>query len=176
MSTVSSAAKDSVIYHVQPGDSLSKIIRYYYGTVGIPQQQAIIKEIIADNPYITNPNVIYPGQALIIDIPQNYKSSAGNQATPTINADKKDFKPLVQQWHKGDKQEQSFYAAMTPYLLGTGSAGIGMIETNFKTNAPIVAKIAGLYNDYKEGKITKGQYDGRRAGLLQQLKTKLGPT
>lgn len=176
MPITASPAKDSVLYHVQPGDNLSKIIKNYYGAVGIQQQQVIIKEIMADNPFVTNPSVIYPGQALIIDIPTSYKSPAGKQTTPTVNADKKDLKPLVQKWQKGDKQEQSFYAAMSPYLLGTGSAGLTMIETNFKTNAPIVAKIAELYNQYKEGKITKGQYDGRRASLLQQLKTKLGPT
>jgi len=52
-------------------------------------------------------------------------------------------------------------------LRGTGSTGLIMVDTSFKTNASLIAKLAENYNEYKSGKITKGQYDSRRRGTVK---------
>ena len=51
-----------------------------------------------------------------------------------------------------------------------------MIDHTFKTNAPLISEVADAYNDYKAGKITKGQYDYKRGKLINKLRLKLGPT
>ncbi len=168
---------DTIFYYVQPGDNLSNIIRHYHGPLSLQQQQRIIKQIQADNPQLTNPNRIYPGQALLIDLPQKYcPAPSTKQATPTVIADKRVFKPLMQQWQNATSEEKGWLSAITPVLLGTGAAGFTMIDTTFKTNTSLVTEMAENYNDYKANNITKGLYDSRRQKLLYKLKTKLGPT
>lgn len=48
-------APKGIVYTVKPGDSLSAIAKMYNTTVG---------SIMRDNPSITNPNLIYPGQQI----------------------------------------------------------------------------------------------------------------
>ncbi len=61
---------DTILYDVSTGDSLSAIIKKYYGNISPQQQQKIINTIMQENTELTNPNTIYPGQTLVIDIPQ----------------------------------------------------------------------------------------------------------
>lgn len=168
--------QDTILYHVQPGDSLSKIIRNYYGSVNPQLQNSIISQIKADNPQIIDPNKIFPGQAFLIDIPQQFSPVGGtSQQTPMICTGKEEIKPLVQAWGKATREEREWMSWMTPLLMGTGAASLSMIDTTFKTNTSIVSEIAENYSDYKDGKITKGQYDHRRIKSLHKLKTQLGP-
>lgn len=166
---------DTILYHVRLGDSLGAIIRHYYGPLSLEQQNAVIRQIQAENPEVTNPNLIYPGQALIIDIPQQHSTSLASR-TPIIQAGKDSIKPLQQQWQKSTPPEKELLSALAPIMLGAGSAGMMMIDTTFRTNVPLVAEMAKNYNDLKKNKVTKAQYDHKRRSLLQQLKTKLGPT
>ena len=135
MVTNTTGKQDTIFYHVQPGDSLSKIIRHYYGSINPQQQNSIISQIRADNPQIADPNKIYPGQAFLIDIPPQYCPAFGlNQQTPLVSTDKSTIKPLVQQWQKATSEERSWLSVMTPVMLGTGAAGLSMVDTTFKTN------------------------------------------
>lgn len=59
---------DTIIYHVRAGDSLSRIISNYYGSVSLQKRQAIVAQIQNDNPKVTNPHQIMPNQLLLIDI------------------------------------------------------------------------------------------------------------
>lgn len=59
--TVKSAGEASDFYEVKSGDSLSKIAKHYYGD---PMKYQIIFE--ANQPMLTNPDLIYPGQTLRI--------------------------------------------------------------------------------------------------------------
>lgn len=61
-------------------------------------------------------------------------------------------------------------------MLGTGAAGMTVIDKTFAANAPTLAEMVENYESYKAKKITKGQYDYRRRNLLNQLASKLGPT
>lgn len=59
--TVTSAGEAADMYEVKSGDSLSKIAKHYYGD---PMKYQIIFE--ANQPMLTNPDLIYPGQTLRI--------------------------------------------------------------------------------------------------------------
>lgn len=55
------AATQAQMYEVQPGDSLSKIAKKFYGD---PMQYKMLFE--ANQPMLKDPNVIFPGQTLRI--------------------------------------------------------------------------------------------------------------
>lgn len=166
---------DTILYRVKSGDSLNKIINNYYGKVSLQRRNEIIATIQADNPKLKNPDMIQANQLLQIEIPPQYCAAPRSQKlTPLLNIDKAFLKPLQQQYQTASPKEKSFLNTMTPYMIGGGAASMTMVDKTFQTNAPLVAKIADLYNDYKASKITKGQYDSGRKAILNKLKTNLG--
>lgn len=177
MLTNATANQDTVLYHVQPGDSLSKIIRQYYGPINPQQQNAIISQIKSDNPQITDPNKIYPGQVFLLDIPE--QSSSANvfrQAPPLMCTGKEEIRPFMQAWHKATPGERDWMSVSAPWILGAGSSSLSMINNTFKSNTPTLVEMVENYTSYKENKMTRGQYDFKRQKLLGKLKAKLGPT
>lgn len=56
-------------YLIKPGDTLYAVIRYFNNEYasGLPEFQITLNELLAYNPNITNPNLIYPG--LYVRIP-----------------------------------------------------------------------------------------------------------
>ena len=169
-------SNDTIFYQVTSGDNLSAIIKRYHGNISFQQQKSVLDKILADNPEIKNPNVIFPGQIFALAIPQNYCAFPGQPKTPVIQADEQVAKVLKQTLQKTTPQENVLLSAIAPIMLGTGSSSMMMIDQTFKTNAPLVAEMVENYNDYKTDKLTKGQYDYRRKTLLSRLKSKLGPT
>jgi hypothetical protein len=167
---------DTIFYQVKPGDTLSAIIKQYHGNISSQQQKSVLDKILADNPEIKNPNIIFPGQTFALDVPQNYCAFPGLPKAPVIQVDEQVAKVLKQTLQKTTPQENNLFSAIAPVMLGTGVTSMAMINQTFKTNTPLVTEIAENYNDYKADKITKGQYDYRRKTLLNRLKTKLGPT
>ncbi len=169
------ARVDSIFYQVQVGDSLSKIIRRYYGVLPLSRQSSIIETILLENPEIKNPDRIYPGQVLLMDVPIQY-CEPGDIHTPVIEADNDTVKTLKENLQNTTPQERNMISHLAPIMIGTGSANLSMIEYTFKTNAPLISEIAESYNNYKNGQITKGQYDYQRRKNISRLKQKLGPT
>jgi len=167
---------DSMAYHVLPGDSLSKIIKRYYGAVSPQRYQAIIKQIQHDNPKVTNPNHIKPNQLLLIDIPPQYCAAPSDQkTTPLLNINKQQLKSLQNSFNTANAKERSVMSQLAPVMLGTGSAGLMSIKTSFQTNAPQLTSLVNLYEEYKANKITKGQYDYGRKKIITKFTERMGP-
>ena len=169
-------SNDVIFYQVKSGDSLSAIIKQYYGSISLQQKKNVLSKIMADNPEIKNPNIIYPGQILAMDIPKNYCPVPGLPKLPVVQADEQAAKTLKKILKKTTPREKDLISAIAPIMLGTGTSSMMMIDKTFKSNTPTVVEIVESYNDYKADKLTKGQYDYRRKILLNKLKTKLGPT
>ncbi len=72
MMKLSSQSLDTIAYQVKPGDSLSAIIKQYYGSLPIQERQALIRKVQADNPGIKNSNLLHPNQLIKLDVPQQY--------------------------------------------------------------------------------------------------------
>ena len=70
-------SNDTIFYQIKSGDNLSAIIKQYHGNISFQQQKSVLDKILADNPEIKNPNVIFPGQIFALDIPQNYCAFPG---------------------------------------------------------------------------------------------------
>lgn len=166
---------ETIFYHVRPGDSLSKLIRRYYGQVSLQQQNEIIKRIQVENPEIKNPNLIYPGQSLVFDIPEQKGTLPPTIKPVIVKGVKDEIKALQDCWKTATEQEKELLSTLIPVMMGTGSASLSMLDTAFKTNSPLVAEMVDNFNNYKAGKISKGQYDYQRQKLLAKLKAKLGP-
>ena len=167
---------DTIAYHVQPGDSLSRIINRYYGIVSPQKRQTIIQQIQRDNPRVSNPNHIVPNQLLFIDIPPQYCANLSEEwATPKLNLSKQQIKPLQQHWNSASPNERSMLSQVAPIMLSTGSASLFAIKTSFQSNAPHLQTLVNLYEDYKANKLTKGQYDYRRRKAIHAFENRLGP-
>lgn len=167
---------DTIFYDVRAGDSLSSIIKTYYGKVSLQQQKKIIENIMLENTEVKNPNIIHPGQTLVIDIPQQYNAMPGFPAPPVIQGNKQVIKTLKNNLQTATPPEKKLMSALAPIMLGTGATGLTMINQTFKSNAPLLGEMAENYNNYKADKMTRGQYDYQRRSLLNRLKSKLGPT
>ena len=84
------SAQETVSYTVIPGDSMWKIASKY---------QVGVSEIISSNPQITNPNMIYPGQKLVVPTMQGIKSLE-SQVVKLVNVQraKQGLQPLTENW------------------------------------------------------------------------------
>ncbi|MEJ2349632.1 MAG: LysM peptidoglycan-binding domain-containing protein [Anaerolineales bacterium] len=98
--TASTSTNDPITYVVQPGDNLARIAQAYGTTVNA---------ILALNPQITDPNLIYPGEVLQIPV--------GTVTTPVI--------PLT--------------GASAQIVPSTGPQGsyVQVVVTGFPANTPI---------------------------------------
>ncbi|MFU0823600.1 SafA/ExsA family spore coat assembly protein [Clostridium sp.] len=86
----SSAYAQSVVYTVKPGDSMWKIATKY---------QVGISELIAANPSIKNPNLIYPNQKITIPTIDDVKAFEKEVIRLTnVQRSKYGLKPLSENW------------------------------------------------------------------------------
>lgn len=90
MIITSTVYAQSIIYTVKPGDSMWLIAQKY---------QVGISEIIAENPSIKNPSLIYPGQKLTIPNLNDIKAQE-NEVIRLVNVErsKKGLPALKQNW------------------------------------------------------------------------------
>ena len=167
---------DTIFYDVRAGDSLSGIIKKYYGSVTPPQRQDMISKILLENPEIKNPNLIHPGQILVIDIPRGYSAIPGHLTKPAIAVDKETLDTLKDNLSKAPPEERRLVSALAPISLGSGATTLDIIKHTFKSNTSLLTDMAENYNDFKADKVTKGQYGYHRRSLISKLKSKLGPT
>ncbi len=175
MPSLHSDDHDTILYDVQHGDSLSRIIRRYHGPLAPGKQQAIIKRILLENPEIRDPNRIYPGQILVLDIPRQYCPIPKIMVPPVVTIDERAIGTLKQGLENTGKEQKTIISTLAPLTLAAASTGLGTLDYTFKSNAPLVAELAENYQDLMEKKITRGQYDYRRVKILKKLETKLGP-
>ena len=63
--SLSSRTQDLYFHHVIPGDTLSGIINLYYSD-NSNRMKSRIDQVLIDNPSIKNPNIIKPGQLIVL--------------------------------------------------------------------------------------------------------------
>lgn len=169
---------DTVVYVVKPGDTLSNIIRHYYGPLPSAQQQALLRSVQAANPRITNPNQIWPNQLIKLDVPVPHCRVPTQELPIARNVPWHDewFLPMERNWVTATPEERSLQMGLAKVMLGVGSANLTVIDRTFKSAVPLMTEMVENYENYKVGGRTKGQYDYQRQKTLQRLKAHLGPT
>jgi len=162
-----------MLYRIKPGDTLTSIIASEYGT-NSNYQNEIIKQIRADNPEITDPNIIKVDQLILLNQYSPNSPFTSIQASSDIDNAKANWTTTGFQTKNAMIEISPIYNYLTLGSLGVG-ANLAAVTNLFKSNTYILNDIPQAYTDYKSGKITKGQYDYLRKQRLDKFKKHLGP-
>ncbi|WP_027330662.1 LysM peptidoglycan-binding domain-containing protein [Marinimicrobium agarilyticum] len=173
--SVTSPETDTVVHRIRPGDTLSAIVKRYYGPVSPQRQQELIQQIVASNRSAKNASTIYADQLLKLEVPQQY-CAAPKGFPHHFSASDDWFITLNDHWTSASPAEREVTSLLTPLIMGGSSAKLAALDRTFKQNAPLLREMVENYESYKGGDLTKGQYDYRRRKLVSQLSQKLGPT
>jgi len=171
---------DAIAYEVQPADNLHSIVFRYYGSMSQNKVRFLADQVLQANPHILTPNSLRAGKLIQLPVPRNYCAAPKGFPfhSPAFEeiADSPWFRHLNHSWEKAAPEERAFLHRASPFLLGTGTAALTTLNTTFKTNVPLVGEIAGYYEAFQSGDLTRNQYDYRRRKTLAQLSDNLGPT
>lgn len=180
-------------YRIKPGDSLSLIIRRFYGvSPDTPAYASRLNQIRALNPQISNPDFIHAGSSLrLMAAEPAYMPPAppGFQQQPIATPYRQPASPPPRIMHPHppllmdipaddelDFWVLSWLAQQSNYLVIPGSIALGA-QANLLSpaNIRLIEDISDLYAEYRSGKMTKGQYDYQRKLKLDLLKNNIGP-
>jgi len=147
------------------------MIRDQYGLSG-SRAKPILDKVLRNNPDIINPNLIYPGQLVLLRFPWD----APDTSSQTLN----DLIYTKQTWRQASRREQEsmadlayVYRTLGLMLVGT-SIPLSATNTLLGSNIKPLEEIAEAYNDYRTGKITKGQYDYARRKIIVAFRKNIG--
>ena len=181
------------VYTIQRGDTLSHILSRHYKIAANGDQYKVAEAFaLYFNPSITHPSNISAGKTIrLMPLP---KPSAF--AYCPVPDDFHDKIKLAKTRHRLEplhshpsaqlrdrlpptrEERELFYAlarAQDKYnWLGATGMGFAAFEhIAGPGNRALIAEIGDTYQQYKDGKLTKGQYDGRRAKNLKQVSKNL---
>jgi len=165
-------AQDLYFHHVVPGDTLSGIINVYYPNQ-INRMQDMIKQVLIDNPGIKNPNIIKPGQLVVL------RTASSNMCLAPIELNETNkvkhlwglMNPATQ---KAIKDTAPIYNGLSLGLAG-GGVGLFTVEKALKANMSLLNGIPDAYHQYKSGAISKYEFDKVRNTKLNQYSKYIGP-
>ncbi len=167
-----SPTQDLYFHHVAPGDTLSGIINLYYpGQANRMQDQ--IKQVLIDNPSIKNPDVIKPGQLVVLRTASTTMCLAPIELNET-NKVKHLWNIMSPETQKAIKETASIYNGLGLGLAG-GGTGLFTLEKTLKSNMSLLRGIPDAYQQYKSGAITKYEFDKIRNTKLNQYSKNIGP-
>lgn len=164
-------------YRVKGGDTLSAIIFKMFGyTPNDSRYAKTLGYIKSINPQIKNPNKIFSGDLLRLGvIPQ----LAPKTPKPVVSSTPRNTPFIIENIALEDTDNfwaLSWLEQNSNFLTIPGSIAVGA-KGNLMSpgNISLLTEVSDLYADYKNGTITKGQYDYRRALTLNKLKENVGP-
>ncbi|MCM3665274.1 SafA/ExsA family spore coat assembly protein [Mesobacillus subterraneus] len=158
------------VYTVQAGDTMWKIsVRYQIG----------LSEIIAANPQIKNPNLIYPGQK--IDIPSlGAAKSIDNEVIRLTNAEraKHGLTPLTADWELSraaryksfDMRDKNYFSHTSP-TYGSPFNMIRSFGVNYRSAAENIAAGQRTANEVVQAWMNS---PGHRQNILNASYTHMG--
>ena len=167
--------QDIILHKVQPGDTLSKILIHYHGHQDQSRLQGLIAESMTANPYIKNPDLIYPGQLIQVPVPATYKTPpmAGFNV-PTLKLNESScLGPVCKNWNEATLEEKTLMPGLIELSLMSSAALAEASDKWLNSNATLMGRIPTEYEKYKAGKISKGQYDYARKQVIVQLEQNL---
>jgi len=201
-STAKRSFPATVIVTVQPGDTLSRIIRDHYHIARSHNRYPIAEaSIMRFNAKITDPNHIRSGTSLrLMPLPREvdlrYGPASVEYAQMNRSLNKPTFLPtgsrqealpshpsarLRDRMPKNRDEQTAYYVLASlqeKYNIFGVSAGAGVGAFGNivgRGNDEIIRKISAVYEEFKNNEITKGQYDYRRKVILEDLKKRIGP-
>lgn len=137
------------------------------------KMQAYIQQVLIDNPGIKNPEVIKPGQLIVL------RTASTNMCLTPI--DLKETNQVKLLWQTMDLNTQKAIKETSPIFnglsLGLAGGGTALFTLNntLASNMSLLNGIPDAYHDYKAGKITKYEFDKIRKLKLSQYTHNIGP-
>ena len=166
-----SATQDLFFHHVASGDTLSKIITEYFPD-NIHGMESHIQQVMADNPEVTNPDMIKPGQLITLREPGDLMCLAPIDQKET-NYVKNLWLTMDSQTQKSVKETSPIYTALS---LGIAGSGVAMftLDKTLVSNMPLLNGIPDEFHKYKSGQITKYEFDKFRKAKLDLYTKQVG--
>jgi len=168
-------------YHVvAPGETLWGVTQGYYGTGSAHGTQAAIQHVLSWNPQIQDPAMIHPGDLIHIRTPLVSVGLPAHLDAGASSVVLHQTREIMTAWDGIPRGERQAIASMGPVLelAGLGLVGAGGGLTSFellvKTNAPTLQAIVEKYEDYRAGRVTRGQYDYFRRKSLAEFRRRFG--
>jgi len=167
-----SPTQDLYFHHVSSGETLSGIVKLYYpgNVVGMKDK---LDQVLIDNPNIKDPNKIKPGQLIVFRTASNNMCLAPIELNET-NKVKHLWETMNPEHQKAIKKTAPLYNGLSLGLAGGGSA-LFTLEKTLKSNMSLLNGIPDAYHQYKNGVITKYQFDKIRASKLNLYTKNIGP-
>lgn len=165
-------SQDLYFHHVTPGDTLSGIINSYYPGQANRMQDKI-KQILIDNPSIKSPDVIKPGQLVVLRTASSTMCLAPIDLNET-NKVKHLWAGMSPQTQKAVKETAPIYNGLSLGLAGGGTA-LFTLEKTLKSNMSLLKGVPDAYHQYKSGTITKYEFDKIRTAKLNLYTKNIGP-
>lgn len=165
-------SQDLYFHHVDPGDTLSGIINTYYPG-NINRMKQYIEQAMRDNPEIKNPNQIKPGQLIVLRTAPSNMCLAPIEPAETRKV-KHLWSLLNPDSQKAIKDTAPIYNGLSLGLAGGGTA-LFTLEKTLNSNMSFLNGIPDAYHEYKNGKISKYEFDKIRKLKLNQYTHNIGP-
>ncbi len=166
-------SENSYLYVVQPGDTLSKILMRLHGpTISACQAQLLelLAVVLHNNPQITNPNSIVPGQC--VDV------SLFRRPIMDVNRWKFESVAAARSWAKLEPDKQKLaeqQADLLGLLLKVSGAGLGMAAAHQDAMSKQLSYISQLIKTHNEtvGALVHSRMAGNSKTMGQQLAQQL---
>lgn len=170
--SLSTQAQDLYFHHVVPGDTLSGIINAYFPG-NSKHIQMHIQQALVDNPEVNNPDIIKPGQLIVL------RTAVPNLCLPPIEPQETQrvktlWKTMDKKTQDAIKETSGIYNALTLGLAGGGTA-LFTLKNTLVSNMSVLNGIPDAYHDYKQGKISKYEFDKIRKAKLNRYSNNIGP-
>ncbi|MEJ2754275.1 MAG: hypothetical protein P8104_00145 [Gammaproteobacteria bacterium] len=186
-----------MLYRIKLGDTLTSIIKAHYDINPTDKRFSLaIAHIMYFNPAIKHPDHICAGDLLRIipfepgpepfcKVPDDFYTQ--HRAPAALQHHLEPLLPCWEQRFESILPKQKFERDMFwvlswmhenyDYLanIGFGSGFNVLGNLTEETNNALIAEVKTLYQQYKSGVLTKGQYDYRRQKALQTFKDRVGP-
>lgn len=170
--SLSSPTQDLYFHHVSAGETLSGIVNSYYpGKVAGIQDK--LKQVLIDNPNIKNPNKIKLGQLIVFRTASNTMCLAPIELRET-NKVKHLWDVMSHETQKAIKETAPLYNGLSLGLAG-GGAALFTLEQTLKSNMSLLNGIPDAYHQYKNGAITKYEFDKIISSKLNLYTKNIGP-
>jgi hypothetical protein len=180
-------------YRIKTGDSLSMIMARLYG-VGprSPSYHRHLDQILALNPQIEHPGRIRAGALLrLMAVPALQAHVPVSVSRPSIPTEVRHPPAVavrvpvaapnfvlkdIPQHDEQDFWMLSWLAEQSNHLVIPGSIALGT-QANLLSagNVSLIEDISDLYAQYRNGQLSKGQYDYQRKLRLDRLRNNIGP-
>ena len=156
-------------YTPEPGDSLVSVIYRLYGWSPPSQRYHELRGLIMQmNPHVKNPDRLDTDLAL--RVPDHYSATPpAASGSPFLSASPSSAETRRRFWAMA-------WAEHSGLLTSTGSVALGAGSNLLSGgNLDLLRQIGDEYAAYKNGHITKAQYDYRRRLLIGRFRDNMGP-